>query len=115
MLKKQYRLAKTRDIKTTFARGRGFFNPMFSVRFRKNFEQRRFTVVVSSRVSKKAVVRNRIKRKVREFIRTNLKMFVLGDYVVEIKPRAVNFPEKEILSSLEQFLIQKKIFHNETD
>jgi len=42
-------------------------------------------------------------------------MFVLGDYVVEIKPRAVNFPEKEILSSLEQFLIQKKIFHNETD
>ncbi|MCL5775306.1 MAG: ribonuclease P protein component [Patescibacteria group bacterium] len=113
MFKKEHRLAKTKDVKAAFEQGRGFFNPLFSVRraFEKA-ERKRFTVVVSTKVSKNATVRNRIKRLVREFIRLNMSSLKLGDYIISVKPKALSFKEDEMLGFLKKLLIQAKIYEN---
>ena len=110
MLKKQHRLAKTKDVQKTFARGRGFFNPLFSVKFfRKTTPGIRFTVVVSTKVSKKAVDRNRLKRITREFIRLNISNFTQGDYVISLKPLVKKVPEKEYLEKLSSLLVNARL------
>lgn len=116
MLKKQHRLAKTKEIKAVFERGRGFFNPNFSVKFNPERPAgARFTVVVSTRVSKNATLRNRLKRLVREFIRLNLNGFKSGDYVVSVKPQALKTTSQELVLSLEKLLIQAKIYEKQLD
>jgi ribonuclease P protein component len=100
MLKKANRLAKDRDIQKTFARGRAFFSPFFSVKFLPGGTNVRFTVVVSTKVSKRAVVRNRLKRLVREYLRTHLPDFKNGDHVLSVKPKAVTLPENQLIPNL---------------
>ncbi len=105
MFAQKHRLAKDKDIQNTFAYGRSFFNSFFSVRFAKTTKlNSRFTVVVSTKVSKKATQRNRIKRIAREFIRTRIDQYPLGDYMVSVKPLAGNAEEKNILGKLEEVL-----------
>lgn len=105
MLGKKHRLAKTKDVKLTFERGRAFFNPLFTLKFLKKPQPpARFAVVVSTKVSKKAVARNRIKRHIREFVRLNIQRFVPGDYSVVVKPAAANVEGSELKSRLSQFL-----------
>jgi len=88
MLAKKHRLAKTKDVLRTFSRGRGFFYPLFTIKFAPSSKLPRFTVVVSTKVSKKAVVRNRIKRVIREMVRLRISSFKSGDYAIMIKPAA---------------------------
>jgi ribonuclease P protein component len=101
MLKRTNRLAKSKDIQTAFARGRTFFNPFFSIRFLPRTGEKRFTVVVSTKVYKKAVARNRLKRLVREYLRKNLIFFKNGSYVIAAKPKISQLPENE---TVKQFL-----------
>jgi ribonuclease P protein component len=99
MLKRANRLAKSKDILTAFAKGRTFFNPFFSIRFLPKAGEKQFTVVISTKVHKRAVVRNRIKRLVREYIRKNLDKFRAGSYVIAAKPKIMQLPENEIVKS----------------
>jgi ribonuclease P protein component len=101
MLKRANRLAKSKDIQTAFARGRTFFNPFFTIRFLPIPAEKRFTVVVSTKVYKRAVTRNRLKRLVREYLRKNLSSFKSGSYVISAKPKISQLPENEIVK---QFL-----------
>lgn len=104
MLYKKNRLAKDRDIKKVFARGRGFFNPYFTLKYLPEGDAPRFTVVASTKVSKRAVKRNRLKRIIRQVLRLNLNKLPLGDYVLMLKPKAGLVPEAELLKSLMEFL-----------
>jgi len=116
MLKKEHRLAKTKDVKAAFEQGRGFFNPNFSIRHSaKNKENKRFTVVVSTKVSKNDTTRNRLKRLIREFVRLNLGQFKPGDYVISVKPKAISLVKDGYLSSLKTLLIQAKIYENDSN
>ena len=99
MLKKVNRLAKAKDIQKAFARGRTFFNPFFTVKFVPEAQAQRFTVVVSTKVYKNAVARNRLKRILREHLRKNLAGFKKGNYIIMAKPRVKSIPEKEVLKS----------------
>jgi ribonuclease P protein component len=99
MLKRVNRLAKSKDIQTAFARGRTFFNPFFSIRFFPKALEKRFTVVVSTKVFKSAVARNRLKRLVREYIRKHLADFKSGSYVISVKPKIASLPEKETVNA----------------
>lgn len=111
MLKKQHRLAKTKDVQKAFARGRGFFNPFFTLRFLKNpASDRRLTVVVSTKVSKKAVARNRIKRLLREFVRVRLNELAPGDYAIVVKPAAIKLEVKDLLASFEKLLASSRLY-----
>jgi ribonuclease P protein component len=110
MLPKKHRLAKTRDVQKVFARGRGFFNPYLNVKYVKTEKlSPRFTVVVSTKVSKRAVVRNRLKRLLREYIRLNFQGFLPGDYAVVVKPAAMKIEECVLLQEFQKVLKQSKL------
>lgn len=99
MLASKYRLKK----KINFARieidgvmhqsksfGMGIYN-------RKDKDVSRFGFIISTRISKLAVVRNKIKRIMSEVIRKNIKNIKNGyDVVFLIKPSAVKIEKEEL-------------------
>ena len=97
MLKKVNRLAKAKDIKSAFAKGRSFFTPFFSIKFSPRPLEKRFAVVVSTKVYKKAVDRNRLKRIVREYLRKHLAALPEGSYAIVAKPRLGGLKDQELL------------------
>ena len=107
MFAKKYRLAKAKDVKAALMRGRTFFNPLFNIKFRQGAVSR-FTVVVSTKVSKKAVARNRLKRVIRELLRKNMAQLLPGDYAIIVKPKAAT-AEKLVLQSLDETLVKNKL------
>lgn len=111
MLKKDHRLSKASEVKLTFSKGRSFFSPYFTVKYLRKPQASlpRFTVIVSTKVSKKAVVRNRHKRIVREWLRQNLSKFQSGDYVVSVKPKAEELTSAETTGALLQLLRDTKL------
>jgi len=105
MLKKTFRLSSSKDIKITSLRGRSFFSPYFVIKFVPGVTiTPRFTVIVSTRVSKSAVERNRIKRIIREDLRQSISTFKPGDYVIIVKIRAMKKPAGDIRRELNQLL-----------
>ncbi|MCL5666460.1 MAG: ribonuclease P protein component [Patescibacteria group bacterium] len=110
MFNRKSRLAKKKDVERVFARGRGFFNPYFTIKFlRKPGSGSRFTVVVSTKVSKRAVRRNRLKRLLREFIRMRLLFLTEGDYAVVVKPAAEKLPAKEYLEKFKELAVSARL------
>lgn len=97
MLKKVNRLGKTKDIRRTTMHGRSFFNPNFVIKYHPGQPgASRFTVIITIRVSKKAVVRNKIKRLIRETIRTSLKRFRAGDYAIIVRSSITKLEPRDI-------------------
>lgn len=86
MLPKQNRLNKKSDLEKVFKEGRSFKNSTFVLRFTKNNLKNpaRFGIIVSGKVSKKAVIRNKIKRRIRAVIRELLVKIKPGTWVVLI-------------------------------
>lgn len=71
----------------------------------------RIGITVSAKVSKRAVVRNRIKRRIRAALRELLPGFATGWMIVVIvQPVAVKCNYKEILQELKQLLIEAEVF-----
>lgn len=69
MLKKQNRLKKERDFKKILKEGRGLRQKNIFFKFLINdLGESRFGFVVSKKISNKAVVRNRVKRRMREAV-----------------------------------------------
>ena len=99
MLAAQNRLRKTKDIELIFQKGKKAFSQFFLVRYLPNQKPySRFAVVVSNKVSKRAVQRNLLKRRVREILRASLSQLPVGlDLVVLVSPKIIN-SSKEILS-----------------
>jgi ribonuclease P protein component len=105
MFKKNNRLSKSRDIETVFRAGRSFFSPYFVARFvpsRNHNAERRIAVVVSTKVSKKAVERNRIKRVIRESSKNWLNSLRPGDYALIAKGSAARQPAAALRTGLAQ-------------
>lgn len=112
MFAKQNRLAKDRDVQTAYRAGRTFFTPQFTIKFLKTREvtlPSRFTVVVSTKVAKQAVKRNRMKRIVREFLRTHLSGLLAGDYMFIVRPGASKATSNELRTALEEGLVRNKL------
>ena len=70
MLKKELRIRKQKDFDNIFSRGAYFSEKFLALKVVENgLEISRFGFIVSNKVSKKAVERNRIKRLLREVVR----------------------------------------------
>ena len=98
MLAKQYRLTKEQDFKRANSLGRSFFSPEFRLKIVKNnLVNSRFAIVTSGKLSKKAVVRNRVRRQVGEVLRLNRQRFVGGvDIVFWISPAALKLDYQQL-------------------
>ena len=85
MFKKDERLSKQKDINRVFAQGKKVFSRSLILFFLKNdLKTRRATVIVSSKVSKKATERNLYKRRIREVVK-NLESIGFDMVIVALK------------------------------
>jgi len=70
MLKRIYRITKAEDYRRIYRQGSKIYNPFFILRCLSNQKSvGRFGVIISKKVAKKAVLRNRLKRQITEIIR----------------------------------------------
>lgn len=109
MLKKEFRLRKQKDFENVFKKGVYFSERYLTLKAVKNdLPFSRFGFVVSKKVSKKAVERNRIKRLMSEFIRLSQKEIKLGFDIIFISRvgivgknfEEINEPMKKLLKKL---------------
>jgi ribonuclease P protein component len=109
MLPKENRLTHRKDFDNTFKDGAGSFSNTLGIKFIKNnLKESRFGIVVSNKISKKAVTRNKIKRQIREIIHKNINEIKKGlDIMIICRPEI----DKKDFSEIEKTLIQlfKKI------
>lgn len=77
MFPQKYRLLKKKDFHSVLEKGRFINNKFLYVKLIKNNKDScRFGIIVSKKISKKAVVRNKIKRQIREIIRKNIPFII---------------------------------------
>ena len=99
MLKKPNRINKTRDLQKVYRSGKTLHTPALVIKFVPGLKSR-IGFVVSKKVSKKAVERNRIKRALREHIRLSLPSLQAGEYMLVAKPAAAGYKGKELSEQL---------------
>ena len=79
MLPKVNRLRKKKDIEGVFKKGKRFKEDFLILKTTKNtLSQTRFGFIVSRRVSKKATLRNKVKRRLREMVGKKAKKLKKG-------------------------------------
>ncbi len=79
MLPREYRLTKKKDFENVFKKGKTLKEEFLLLKIAKNNSKKvRFGFIVSQKISKKATIRNKIKRKISELIRQNIKRFKKG-------------------------------------
>ena len=90
MLPRENRLKKEEDFKKVFKKGRGFTNDLFVLKvIKNNLDISRFAFVISKKISKKATIRNRIKRRLDNVIRVDLPKIKKGwDGIIIVLPGA---------------------------
>ncbi len=98
MLPKEHRLRHEKDIKALFAKGKSVFGIYTGIKFVKNkLPESRFTVVVGVKIAKRAVVRNKIKRKYRAILHERLDVISSGyDVLVLVKKESLTASHDEI-------------------
>jgi len=103
---------KKADFANIFKRGETANSQLVFLKFKKNDKEiNRFGIVTSLKISKKAVVRNKIKRRLREIIRECLKNFKPGfDIIIIAKPAIIKENYKNIKEKLEE-LFRKSNFY----
>lgn len=117
MLPKANRITKKKEIDNVFQKGKSSFDAVLGVKVSQNKENKnRFVTTVSTKVSKKAVVRNKIKRQLQEIIRLNNVNFETGfDFFVLalplIKDKKYNEIERSLLQHLKKLNIIKTRKH----
>lgn len=109
MLPENNRLRSDNDFKKVFRSGRALENQFFRVKFLKNYKNKnRFGFVVSNKLSKKATVRNTIKRRLRSSCRPlteNLEDSF--DIVIWPKAESVKLRYKDFSRSLWELINEK--------
>lgn len=100
MIKKEKRLRKKKDIENVFKNGKSFYADIMGIKLLKNnLDINRYCVVISANISKKAVDRNKIRRRIKAVILESEPFLKTGiDCLIITK--------KEILNS--DFLFIKK-------
>lgn len=94
---------KTKDIQTVYRRGVKAYHPLFRLLVLPTTQSTsRYAVVVSTKVSKRAVDRNRIKRQVRPILRQTLHNIKPHDLVVIAQTQANRADTKTITAALQQ-------------
>lgn len=107
MLPRKFRLHRREEIIPVLRQGRPFPSSLIMVRIRPNrIGNPRAAVIVANAVSKKAVVRNRIRRRIQEVIRKEfLSSLPNIDVIISAKSPAVNASSHEFQQVLEEIFV----------
>ena len=110
-LPKINRVKNKKDFDFIFKNGKGLKGALFVLKIiNNNSEASRFGFIVSGKVSKKAVERNRIRRRASEIIRLNLKQIKGGfDIVFVALPGAKTANYQNIEKNIMNLLTEAKI------
>ncbi len=106
MLPKKYRLKKEKDFESVFKRGRKANSDSLFLKFKKNnLSFSRFGFSVRKKISKKAVVRNKIKRKLSNIIYKQINSIKLGfDVIIIVTSKILDKNYQEIKIELSKLL-----------
>ena len=104
-MKRQYRLRRNSDFQRVRQVGKSYASPIMVLAFLRNeLEYSRFGFVVSKRLGK-AVIRNKIKRRIREATRLKMSQIKPGFDIVLIARNRINQASYlEVSQSLEHLL-----------
>ena len=119
-LPKPHRLRSRKDYRAVYAQGIRRYSPhlILIALANHNSPETNFTnsscfgISISKKVSKKAVVRNRIKRQLKGVIRTHLQRIEPGwKIVIVVRPKAIECKYEHFLRELEELFKQTKIIN----
>ncbi len=104
MLKKIYRIYKRSEFEEIKKKGEIKATPLLSCLYLKaETEDKKFGAIISKRISKKAVERNQIRRRLMEAVRLNLDIFPKGFRgIFLVKRNILNKKEMEIEECLKK-------------
>lgn len=111
MLPFKNRLKKEKDFSVINHLGRSFFSSYFRFKYLKNnFDFSRFAVVISTKVSKKATVRNRLRRQLSEIIRLNQSKIKPGyDIIISVSTAALGRKYEDLEKNLLALFTKAKL------
>ncbi|PIY96896.1 MAG: ribonuclease P protein component [Candidatus Kerfeldbacteria bacterium CG_4_10_14_0_8_um_filter_42_10] len=112
MLAKQYRLVRKKDFAEIYQKGKSSALPTLALRFKRRNQAEgavpansRFGFVVSGKIFKKIVLRNKLKRQLRSIIQNRLNSITAGfDCVIIARFRIVNRDYRQIEKDVDQLL-----------
>lgn len=106
MLAREQRLTKSRDITAVMRRGRyGVSGPVLAKALANGTPTSRLVVVVSKKVSKKATVRNRVRRRVIGVVEASWQTVPAGyDIVVTVRDDLSDAPATEVTKRVTEAL-----------
>lgn len=118
-LPKAHRLKSRKDYRAVYDQGIRRYSPHltllalgFDCKQEVDSIETKVGISISKKVSKKAVVRNRIKRQIRSAIIANLWVINPGwKIVIVVKPKAIKCKYEHFLRELEELLKQAKIIN----
>jgi ribonuclease P protein component len=116
MLAKINRLQKTKEIERVFKKGEGVKEGLLILKtVKNNLENSRFGFIVSQKVSKKANLRNKVKRRLRDLVKGRLKKIKRGkDNLLIVLPGLERKSFKEIEETINKLFKKAKIMEHET-
>jgi ribonuclease P protein component len=89
MLSQRNRLTKNKDFDLVFKKGRSYYQPLFGIKIlqKNNNRFNRFGILLSTKVSKKAVERNLYKRRIKAILNLEKPKLKVGyDCVIVVFP-----------------------------
>lgn len=111
MLPKPNRLKKKKDFDQVHQRGRFYRGRFAAIKVLKNdLPETRIGIIVSTKVSKKAVVRNQVKRRIRAVILEFMENLEAGyDVVVLVRPEIATKDYQEIKLAIRNLFQDAKL------
>jgi len=103
MLRKKNRIRLKKDFDQAFKSGQSFYSKFIGVKVIPNdLLESRFGILINTKVSKKAVVRNKLRRQIRGIIEKNIeKLDNNNDFVIIVLPEVL----KKSTEDIEEFLV----------
>jgi ribonuclease P protein component len=117
MLKRKYRLTKNKDFEKIVKKGKSYFSDEIVLKWIENgLPFSRFGIVVSLKVDKKATIRNKIKRRIRDILSKNLEMIKAGyDILILTRSEIKNLNYWQLKEKLENLFKKTKLLKNNYD
>lgn len=116
MLPKAHRLTKQKDFDYILKNGKPLFSQSFIIKIVKNnLTINRCGFIISKKISKKAVIRNKLKRQLREIIRQQLNFLKTGyDLIIIVKKNTniINKNYQQLISEINHLLKKAYLINN---